>query len=171
MPTRFFGRYEVTFVQAVRRYGLLPTLRTRLRDVVLQLRWLYFTRVWGMDLHPYTLISTKAKLDRTYPRGIHIGEGTAVNFGAVILTHDLVLEEYRDTRVGRNCMIGAHCILMPGVTIGDHSIVGAGAVVTKDVPPNSLVVGNPARVIRTDVQTKDFGRMLDPGTPVAEAPQ
>ncbi len=48
-----------------------------------------------------------------------------------------------------NAWIGGGAIVLPGVTVGENSIVGAAAVVTKDVPPNTLVVGNPARVVRT----------------------
>jgi acetyltransferase-like isoleucine patch superfamily enzyme len=50
--------------------------------------------------------------------------------------------------IGRNVWIGIHCIVMRGVTIGDDSVVAAGSVVTKPVPPRTLVAGNPARVIR-----------------------
>jgi maltose O-acetyltransferase len=48
-------------------------------------------------------------------------------------------------RIGRDCWIGGGAIIQPGVTIGDRCIVGAGAVVTKDVPDDTIVVGNPAR--------------------------
>ena len=49
----------------------------------------------------------------------------------------------------RGCWIGAQAILLPGVTVGENSVVGAGAVVTRDVPSGAVVVGNPARIIRT----------------------
>jgi maltose O-acetyltransferase len=50
--------------------------------------------------------------------------------------------------IGDDVWIGARAILLPGITINSGSIVGAGAVVTKDVPPGSIVAGNPARVVR-----------------------
>ena len=50
--------------------------------------------------------------------------------------------------LGKNVWIGAAAILLPGVTVGDNSVIGAGAVVTRDVPANTVVAGNPARVIR-----------------------
>lgn len=52
------------------------------------------------------------------------------------------------TRVARGASIGAGAILLPGVSIGERAMVGAGAVVTRDVPSDALVVGNPARIIR-----------------------
>ena len=46
-------------------------------------------------------------------------------------------------RIGKNCWIGAGALILPGVTIGDNSVIGAGSVVTKDIPCNSVAVGNP----------------------------
>lgn len=50
--------------------------------------------------------------------------------------------------IGKNCWLGAGVIVVPGVTIGENCVIGAGSVVTKDVPANSVAVGNPCRVIR-----------------------
>lgn len=50
--------------------------------------------------------------------------------------------------IGTHVAIGEGCMIMPGVTIGDHSVIGANSVVTKDIPPYCVAVGNPARVIR-----------------------
>src|SRR5262249_16391729 len=51
--------------------------------------------------------------------------------------------------IGNNAWLGGGAIVCPGVTIGDDAVVGAGSVVTRDVPPRAVVAGNPARVIRT----------------------
>lgn len=51
-------------------------------------------------------------------------------------------------RIGRNCWIGAGVIILPGVTIGDNVVIGAGSVVTKDLPDNVIAVGNPCKVLR-----------------------
>jgi maltose O-acetyltransferase len=56
--------------------------------------------------------------------------------------------ESRPIVLGENVWLGGRVIVMPGVSIGDHSVVGAGSVVTRDVPPRTLVAGSPARVIR-----------------------
>ncbi|MCC2592618.1 sugar O-acetyltransferase [Tessaracoccus sp. OS52] len=58
------------------------------------------------------------------------------------------LEAARPITLGDNVWLGGGVIVCPGVTIGDNSVIGAGSVVTKDVPPNVVAVGNPARVIR-----------------------
>jgi acetyltransferase-like isoleucine patch superfamily enzyme len=136
---------------------LLASLRTRIRPSLLALRRLYFRRVWGMDIGEGCDISFSARLDKTNPRGIHIGEQSIVTFGATILSHDFVHNRHLDTRIGRWCFVGAHSIILPGVEIGDHSIVGAGSVVVKNVPPHSLVAGNPARIIEADIETGPYG--------------
>ncbi len=59
------------------------------------------------------------------------------------------LEYAKPIKVGDNVWIGGNVIVLPGVTIGDNTVIGAGSVVTKDVPSNVLAVGNPCRVIRT----------------------
>lgn len=163
MAIRYTGRYPDSFAEAVGRYGFLATCRTRLRDIILLVRRLYLVKIWGMDIHPFTLISRKAVLDRTYPRGIHIEEGTAVSFDAVILSHDHIAGKHTDTRIGKYCQVGARSMVMPGVSVGDHSVIAAGAIVTKDVPPNSIVAGNPARIIRTGIMTTNWGKITEKG--------
>lgn len=59
------------------------------------------------------------------------------------------LDETAPVVIGRNVWLATGCIVLPGVTIGDGSVVGAGSVVTRDIPPYTLAAGNPARVIRS----------------------
>ena len=61
----------------------------------------------------------------------------------------LVTPPSRPVIIGDNVWIGTRVIILPGVTIGDRAVIGAGAVVTKDVPPRSIAAGNPARILRT----------------------
>lgn len=55
----------------------------------------------------------------------------------------------RPVHIGNECWIGANVVICPGVTVGDRCVIGAGSVVTRDVPPDSFAAGNPCRVIRT----------------------
>src|SRR5207247_5459421 len=156
--TRAPLRYNSAPIRGVPMSVPLATrVRDSLREVVLALRRQYLVRVWKMDIGEGTAISGSAKLDKTNPRGIHIGKYTVVTFGAAILTHDYVNRLNRDVHIGDNCFIGAHAIILPGVTIGDGSIVAAARVVARDVPAGSLVAGNPARVVEHNVQTTHYG--------------
>ncbi|MFN3468826.1 MAG: acyltransferase [Novosphingobium sp.] len=132
-----------------------------LRRFLVNVRRFLLTQVFGMNIAPSVEISMSAKLDTTFPTGVHIGAYTYIAFGAYILTHDRTRGLYLHTRIGKNCFIGSRSIVMPGVTVGDNSIVGAGAVVTKDVPPRSVVAGNPAKVIRSNIEVGRYGRFLD----------
>lgn len=57
--------------------------------------------------------------------------------------------------IGNNVWIGANAVILPGVTIGENSIIGAGSIVTKDIPPNVVAVGNPCRVMRSIKESDD----------------
>lgn len=97
------------------------------------------------------------------PYLIEIGDHVRINSGVRFITHDggvWVLRHYGDEalkdadlfgciKVGNNVHIGTNALIMPGVTIGSNCIIGCGAIVTKDIPDNSIAVGVPARVIET----------------------
>jgi acetyltransferase-like isoleucine patch superfamily enzyme len=97
---------------------------------------------------------------RPHRRGdIVIGSATLIAFRTLFITRDSLSGESRPIRVGSHCFIGGDSTVMPGVTIGDDCIVGAGSVVFDDVPSRSIVVGNPARVLRRDVEVGRYGRL------------
>jgi len=132
-----------------------------LRHAILGLRIKFLNLVFGMNIHPTARISLKAKLDLTNPKGINIGEGTYIAFGAILLTHDMSRNLTKSIEIGKNCFIGGNAIILPGVTIGDSCIVGSGSVVTKSVASNTIVGGNPAKVIKTGIKTKALGILVE----------
>ena len=88
--------------------------------------------------------------------GITIGDGSLIGHQVVLATLNHALEpDQRATTVpgpiviGKNVWIGAHATILQNVTIGDNAVVAAGAVVTRDVPPNTIVAGVPAKVVKT----------------------
>jgi acetyltransferase-like isoleucine patch superfamily enzyme len=139
---------------------LATRIRDQLREVMIRIRSQYLIRVWHLDIGEGTTISFSAKLDKTYPQGLHIGKYTTVTFGCALLTHDYVNDVKRDVFIGDNCFIGARSIILPGVTIGDNCIIAAGSVVARDVPEGSLVAGNPARIVEHNVKTTHYGVRL-----------
>lgn len=110
---------------------------------------MYLKKVYRMKIGCGCVISWKAHLDKSInPRGIIIGDRTWILNGAMIISHDYSRTLKCDTVIGNDCIIGIRSIILPGVVLGDEVVVGAGAVVTKNVPSNTIVVGNPAVAIK-----------------------
>lgn len=106
---------------------------------------------------------------------IYIGDCTMLGPNVVLATagHPILptlrergMQYNLPVRIGRNCWLGAGVIVLPGVTIGDNTVIGAGSVVTKDIPANVVAVGNPCRVLRPigekDRQFYFRDRRIDP---------
>jgi acetyltransferase-like isoleucine patch superfamily enzyme len=120
---------------------------------VLLYRWM------GVRVGHDVFIGLDAYLDDQFPELIVIEDGVTISFRVTIAVHD---DARRMDRVSpgkldgtvapvvlkRGCYLGAGCLLLPGVTIGERAVVGSGAVVTRDVPPGKIAVGVPARVIK-----------------------
>lgn len=92
---------------------------------------------------------------------LHIEDGVWIASQSLFLCHRRILDNYKvgddynklpykkeDIYLKRGCCIGMRSIILPGVTIGEGAIVGAGSLVTKDVPPYSIAVGQPAKVVK-----------------------
>jgi sugar O-acyltransferase (sialic acid O-acetyltransferase NeuD family) len=108
-----------------------------------------------------TIIHTGA----TITVNVHIGKGCLIN-KHVVIGHDVNIGDYTvispnasvggDVNIGPNCYLGSGAIIRNGINIGENSIIGMGSVVLKDVEPNSVMVGNPAKLIRFNEDNKVF---------------
>ncbi len=142
---------------------MLSKIRTFIKDYLIEglMRWL-LCDVYGMSIGRTSRISTKAFLDRTNPKGIHIGERCMITGNVVVLTHKFLDGDgvYVDTFIGDDVFIGMNSIILPGVKIGSRVVVGAGSVVTKDVPSDCVVAGNPAKVLQYNAKIGPYGRWI-----------
>lgn len=141
--------------------SLVVKLREFIRLIVLSYQHFVLIKLYKMDISSSARISFRTYLDKTHPKGIHIGDESYIASGAMILSHDFIKDIKTDTKIGRKCFVGANAIIMPGVTIGDSVIVGSGSVVTKDITSGCIVAGNPARIIRDNIRTTKFGKLLN----------
>ena len=116
----------------------------------LGLKNLLYRRLLGVKIGDGAAVGLMAMLDIFFPQHISIGVNSIIGYNATILTHEFLIRQYRIGKVviGRDVMIGANVTILPGVHIGDGSIVAAGAVVTKDVPSGVMVGGVPACYIK-----------------------
>ena len=130
---------EITGKQVDRSFGLFPPFYTE----------------FGLNITVGKNVFINAGCQFQDHGGIVLEDGVLIGHNTVIATlnHD---QDFRrrsslipkPVRICRDVWVGAGCVICPGVTVGEHSIVAAGAVVTKDVPPDVVVAGVPARVIK-----------------------
>lgn len=113
---------------------------------------------WG-GRHVHFGKSVYANFNLTLVDDTHIYVGDYTMFGpnvTVATAGHPILPSLREkafqynmpVRIGRNCWIGAGVVIVPGVTVGDNTVIGAGSVVTRDIPANSVAMGVPCRVVR-----------------------
>ena len=139
----------------------MKIIRDFIRLIVITIRHWVLCGLYGMHIDKTARISYGAKLDKTNPKGIHIGEESYIASGAIVFTHDFSRSIHKDTHIGKRCFIGANAIIMCGIKIGDEVIVGSGAIVTKDVPDNCIVAGNPARILKEGISTAKYGKLIE----------
>ena len=106
----------------------------------------------GINKPSATFIGEGCIFDTNYPEDIIVEEGVRITAGCIILTHfmDPSIGGYTRGKVviKKNAYLGCRTIICKPVTIGENAIVGAGSVVTKDIPANEVWAGNPAKFIR-----------------------
>jgi maltose O-acetyltransferase len=107
----------------------------------------------GLVLGKNVLFGDPIFLDPSHCFLISIGDNSIIGFNVKLIAHDASTKMILGyTKIGlinikENCFIGDSTIVLPNVTIGPNCIIGAGSVVTRDIPPDSVAAGNPARVI------------------------
>ena len=112
---------------------------------------------WGMNTHVGNFVYANFQLTLVDDTDIFIGDYTMLGPNVVLATaghpilpelREKVMQFNMPVTIGKNVWLGAGVIVLPGVHIGDHSVIGAGSVVTKDIPENCVAFGTPCRVFR-----------------------
>lgn len=145
--------------------ALRITIRYYLSKVVRSWRmWLLHAKGYT-NISKNTVIESGIKLDKLNPKGIHIGSGCLIASGTTILSHEHIFVKpdgsyyFKDTYIGNNCFVGVNSLICPGVHIGNECVVGGGTIVAKDVPDNCMVVGVPAKIVKTGIHMNDHARL------------
>lgn len=118
-------------------------------------------------------------IDPTHCYLISLGDNCTLATNTRLIAHDASAKKHIGyTKIGKirienNCFLGDSAIILPGVTIGENSIIGAGSIVTKDIPAGSIAVGNPCRKIDTieNFTQKRTNELHDRKSPYAESDQ
>lgn len=144
---------RLLFTYSVKSYLLEPVNKNRIRP------WIW-KRI-GCDLGKGVQIGHNVVPDFGNPERIHLGDNVVLSNGVSILCHKRDVTNYKiggnakhlpfkyeDVIIESGCQIGLNCTILPGVTIGEGSIIGSCSLVTKDIPAWSIAVGSPAKVIR-----------------------
>lgn len=139
---------------------MIKKFQNLLYNISIFTKHIVLTKIYHMNISPSVKISYGAYLDKTNPKDIFIDDETFIAHGAMILTHDFSRRLHKKTTIGKECFIGARAIILPGISIGDHVIVGAGSVVTKDIKSNCIVAGNPAKIIKDNINTTKYGQLI-----------
>lgn len=133
-------------------WGLLSRLKGRVEEARLRRRWANL-RARGMKIGKGVLLPASTTIDTSHCFLISIGDHCGFGPDCLILAHDAQMDEFLDAaRIGRvliheSCHIGARSIILAGVEIGPRTIVGAGSVVSRSLPPDTVCAGSPAKVI------------------------
>lgn len=130
---------------------------------------MWLNRGRGVHIGKDVWIGYDAIIETSYPELVTIRDRATVQMRATIIAH---FREQRGVVIEEDATIGPGAIILPNVTIGQGAIVTAGSVVTKSVPPRTIVQGNPARPIATaekplrwDVSVKEFAKGMRPIRP------
>ena len=151
---QFFKNIRLKSLEKMLDWAILEPLAPRkLRPILI--------RKMGCHVGKNTFFGDYVRMDTSYADMIYIGDYTHVTSGCRLLCHQRDLTDYcvgdnaaslgyktGEIHIGKGVMVGMETIIMPGVTIGDGAIVGAGSIVTRDIPAWTIATGRPARVVK-----------------------
>ena len=144
------------------RFYLEPFAPRKLRPILI--------RKMGCHVGENTFFGDYVRMDTSYADMIYIGDYTHITSGCRLLCHQRDLTGYcvgdnaaelgyrtGEIHIGKGVMVGMETLIMPGVTIGDGAIIGAGSIVTKDIPAWTIATGRPARVVKS-IPEREIGK-------------
>ncbi|WP_427707589.1 acyltransferase [Staphylococcus parequorum] len=134
---KYFKIFKQTIIIEICRY--LPHVKMK--------RWVY-CNLLKMSIGENTAFAFKVVPDLLYPEYISIGKNCVIGYNTTILTHEFLVDEFRTghVQIGDNTLIGANVTILPGVSIGANVKVGAGTIISKDIPDSALAYGNPMQI-------------------------
>lgn len=161
-------REQLVYLDSLREYNEIPHVQMEKRTEKLKEMFAeigdgcyvespFYSNFGGRNVHFGNGVYANFNLTLVDDTHIYVGDYTMIGPNVTIATagHPILpqlrqqgLQYNMPVRIGRNCWLGAGVIVLPGVTIGDNVVVGAGSVVTKDLPSNVVAVGSPCRVLR-----------------------
>lgn len=134
-----FTKFYRKFLNRIARSTIFPQIRN------------LSYRLMGIHIGKDVFIGPDCYLDDTFPELIHIDDCVTISFRVTIVVHgerkNRGLTKISPVYIRKNAFIGTNAVILPGVEIGESAVVGAGAVVTKNVKPHSTVCGVPAKII------------------------
>ena len=159
---KFFGNIRLKFLEGMLDWSILEPIEPRkLRPFLL--------RRMGCKVGKGCFIGDYVRVDTSHPAMITLEDNVSIASGSRLLCHQrdfsnyIVGEDYmklgytvKPILLKKGCLIGMESFIMPGVTVGEGAIVGAGSLVTKDVPAWTITAGRPAKVIRNISESMDI---------------
>ena len=130
--------------------------------IVLFFPFLIFHRIiikWFMGTELNWNLKINGKLKLFHGQGLIINPNTIIGDNCTLRCNTVIGNNGKDKNapiIGNNVDIGVNCCIIGNIKIGDNVIIGAGTVITKDVPSNVVVVGNPAKIIKTNIIMSDY---------------
>lgn len=181
---------EILKLEGEKNIGMISRIRFGIRFYLRYIyeRLAYFSksnrfRVWcyrkmGVNMGKGVFIGNYVIFDRIFPMNVSIGDNTSIGDSSIITAHanipsDTPLKKIyprtlKETKIGKGVWIMPNCVVAPGVTIGDYSVIATGAIITKDIPPMVLAGGIPAKVlkdlkdqIKPELSKDEFIRLLE----------